>query len=87
MLFPSEYCSYYTYRFPILDIEEMKYFSTTVYRIKTTLMRNGDEDIGLTLYVAKKLIGDEELSIGDDVDGTFWLQANVSFQNDASLIN
>lgn len=87
MLFPSEYCSYYTYRFPILDIEEMKYFSTTVYRIKTTLMRNGDEDIGLTLYVAKKLIGDEELSVGDDVEGTFWLQANVSFQNDASLIN
>jgi hypothetical protein len=75
----------YYFRAPVKSISEESIFGSVIYKIRATVARTYDAhtDIDLDIFVHPRVLKDGKVpKVGDDIEGTLWLQGYVWCLND-----
>lgn len=65
----------YSFRAPVIEVEEMEFLDEPLWRVRATVLRVEDHEFDLSIYVTKKVMEDRQLPrAGDDIEGALWLQ-------------
>jgi len=74
IVFPTNICSEFEYRGPILEIEDVTFFGKTVKKAKISLEKNDPENsLFINLYFSEKNVRDCEVKIGTEIMCRLWL--------------
>jgi hypothetical protein len=65
----------YSFRAPVVEVEEMEFLNEPLWRVRATVLRVDDQEFDMNIYVTKKVMGDGRTpKMGDDIEGALWLQ-------------
>lgn len=68
----------YSFRAPVVEVEEMEFLNEPLWRVLATVLRVEDHEFDLNIYVTKRVMGDGQLPLlGDDIQGALWLQGHL----------
>ena len=67
----------FTFRCPVLTVQRFRVDGRSFREIEVVLMRPNDEEVHLPLYASDHVLKGYEPKVGDDIEGTAWMQGVI----------